>query len=812
MMKIYIDITNLMMVSFLTGIQRVVREVVMRILNHSEFEIVLLEYKSNVQKFNILSNDEFYAYYQGKTSLKRTIRTDRWISINELEGGSVFFDIDSVWNSSCPRSALFPQLKNQGLKIASYIYDTIPINNPQYCHTRTILKFMDYFGANLRYADAVVVSTQSVLDSIYEIADRLRVERVPGYVSWLGADFTSENKTSDIRDDVEELVCSGKKYILTVGTIEPRKNHKILLDAFDQKLFDEELNLVFVGRIGWNVDELRKRIASHEYGNQKFFHFVGLDDNNVDYLYRNSYLVAFPTFDEGFGLPMIEAFQRGTPVIASDCKVLQEVGGNNAIYFSPDSVDDFVGKITELLEQPDKYDQLKSRVKGFVPFTWDQTTENIIAALKMLDTENKRGLESVKQMVVLSARCRDICGSLPFVEYYMPFIEELVLCCPNSMKVEFLETYSGRLTVTILTDSEILDGRALPEDHQTRNFFLRSLVMRRKELDDVFIMSDDDYRPLETITADLFIKDGRYQAYYCYSLKSWRGTAGKMTSYDIGMFRTLEFLETKLYPARQYSAHMPQIIDKARYQEFLDSHEGIERLGLDEWSSYFNWLQYKYPKLMDSLPYVTMGWPGVLTDWKMNVYPEKYFFENYYESLYEENQIFEGMPNTLGTDVEVQNKKKKTLFMDQQRQFMQYEYVYSRYKELYAVKHNEVPSFVFVANEKIEIHTPQYIVFPLNGFVRIPARMCIGSVVEGLNNISISYFYAKGVSKLLEVRDVVKFEAENTDFEIPVWGKVNCRGEMDFTLIVDYDNKQYTKSIKAFLVDAESFLNATEAI
>lgn len=811
-MKIYIDISNLMAVNFLTGIQRVVREVVVRLLEYTELQLVLLEYKPGTQKFGVFDNEEIFDFLKQKHVAERTVYTGDLLDINMFEPGAVFFDIDSVWNSTCSRSALFPQLKNQGLKIVTYIYDTIPINSPQYCHNRTILKFMDYFGANLQYSDAVIVSTQSVLDSIYEIADQLGIRRMPGYVSWLGADFASEDRTGEIRDDVQALVASGRKYILTVGTIEPRKNHQVLLDAFDNNLFDKDLDLVFVGRIGWNVDELSKRMKEHPRSNERFFHLVGLDDYNVDFLYRNAFMIAFPTFDEGFGLPMIEAFERGTPVIASDCKVLREVGKENAVYFPPESAEIFAEKIIRLVEQPQEYGELKHRVSQFIPFTWDQTTENIVAALRSFDVDGVYVVDQVKQMVVLSARCQDICSSLPFVEHYMPFIKELVLCCPDQMKEEFQQAYSGRLVVTILTDSELLAGNALPEDHQTRNFFLRSLVMRREEIDSVFIMSDDDYRPLETISTEVFVKDGQYQAYYCYSLKHWKGTAGNMTSYDVGMFRTLAFLEEQQYPVLQYSSHMPQIIDKGRYQEFLDTHKGIELLGLDEWSSYFNWLQYRYPNLIHVCPYVTMAWPGGLTDWRMMVYPDQYLFENYYEGLYEKNKVFSGMSKSLSDNTELENIQKKRLFMKQQIHFQKFQQVYSRYTEVYRIKHNEIPSFVLVEDKGIEIYTPQYVIFPKGGFVRVPAMLCTGSNLVAGSEIRISYHFHKGPSKLLEICDILKFKAEDTEFEIPIWARVNCNGEMNFTITVDYADKRYTKCMKAFLVDPQGFLNATEVI
>lgn len=805
-MKIYVDVTNLMEVNFLTGIQRVVREVLVRLVKYEDMEIVLLRYSSMDEAFKILDNENFYRYFRENSGEKSKVETDEIIGSSSMEPGSVFFIIDGIWNGSYRCSEFLPSLKDRGVRIVAFIHDIIPVNYPQFCHTNTLYNFMDYIGANIQYADALITSTQGVLDTIYKLMDQLGIQRIPGYISWLGSDFQVNLSEDIVSAVVEEFLEKRKKYILIVGTIEPRKNHKILLDAFDKKLFSEDVCLVIVGRIGWNIEQLEKRIRNHPQLGKKLFFFEGLNDASVNALYKEAFFVAFPTYDEGFGLPMIEAFERKIPVIASDCPVMREVGGDLAVYFKTESADSFLNILEQYLYNQNQYNELKERVKSFVPFTWDQATERMAEVLRQFKRTAISEEMNIKQMVILSARENDLCATLPFIEHFMPFIKELILCCPDEMKERFLNIYTGNLKVQIITDSMLLQESQLPEDHQERNFYLRSLAMKREELDPIFIMSDDDYRPLEKIEEEFFVKEGVYQAYYCHSLRSWKGTAGNQTSYDLGMFKTLGFLEAHNYPVFQYSSHMPQVIDKNKYQEFLLLHNGIEYMGIDEWSGYFNWLQSAYPEIVSPVPYATMGWPGAFTDWKVEIPPQRYMFENFYESLYQKGGVFEGFSPKFIEDIESENEQKKKIFAMQQERFVQYEEVFNKYIQEYKSKYREIPSFVFIVDDTLEMHFPKYITMASNGFFRLPAVIYKKSEKKE-QTLRISYVYTMNGMELLQVKDSVVVDInESMDIEIPLYAARNHTGKMILCVSAKYGTTEYKKMLEVNCVDAENYL------
>jgi len=116
-------------------------------------------------------------------------------------------------------------------------------------------------------------------------------------------------------------------------------------------------------------------------------HFLYLDhanDATIDYLYKHAYFTVFPTQYEGFGLPIIESFLHKTPVLASDIPVLREVGGDLCEYFSLADKTDMLRLLQKYKSDPDAYIVLRSQLEHYVPFSWDQSEEQMWNALQPL--------------------------------------------------------------------------------------------------------------------------------------------------------------------------------------------------------------------------------------------------------------------------------------------------------------------------------------------------------------------------------------------------------------------------------------------
>lgn len=168
-----------------------------------------------------------------------------------------------------------------------------------------------------------------------------------------------------------------RPYILTVGTIEPRKNLLTLLAAFDEVLGrgGQDVDLVVVGGRGWRdrqlIDELKART------NLGRVHWLGyVSETDLVALYGGTRLFVYPSRLEGFGLPVLEAMSCGAPVVASDVAALREVAGDAACLVPPGDVPALVDAISRALSEPALVERMRGL--GFArarTFSWTRTAE-----------------------------------------------------------------------------------------------------------------------------------------------------------------------------------------------------------------------------------------------------------------------------------------------------------------------------------------------------------------------------------------------------------------------------------------------------
>lgn len=709
--KIYTDVTNILEIQSFTGIPRVLTEVTTRMIKAGA-DICLLSYSLQCNSYIIVDNQLFYSYLTTGKPAASQCYTQKTVSIDEIESGSVFLDINSCWHTLPQRSWLLPRLKNRNVEIIVLIYDLIPITHPQFLIDQTRMKFMHYIIAHMRYADKIITNSIAVADDVYTLYKELEMNPKPVTVIPLGADFTKRaNRTVGKVSRTARSIASSGKYILTVGTIEPRKNHSVIFDAYKEYLEDENVQLVFAGHIGWNVDSLIDEFKSHPHYGKQIHILDNANDETIGFLYEHAFMVVFASYTEGFGLPTIEALIHGVPVIVSDIPVMHEIGGDFCEFFDPDNAEELSEIIKKYLHDPQQYTQQKNYISEYKIPEWETTTNKII---ELIDMKNHDQFEHkpVKQIVYLSARPEPLLDTLPFIERFMPFITEMVVCCPDNMEPFLTGNYKGRLKLTVITDSNLLAGRKLPEDHSTRNFFLRCLAVQRPEIDDEFIMSDDDYRPLTDITEETFFSGGKYNAYYFMDMADWKHTVVDLFSYDYCHFKTLEFLKQNGYPTLQYSAHQPQIINKKWYRQLISIHPDITDKGYDEWSTYFNFCAMRHKAYFRQVPYVTLGWPNIGTCWKHGVRQRQLLFENFYDSNYKKGRIFYGFSEKFCEDIEQQNKLKKDIAFRIQAECESGFNVFDDFESSHSSKFREIPTISIYCPETfqtaVSISLPQY--------------------------------------------------------------------------------------------------------
>jgi glycosyltransferase involved in cell wall biosynthesis len=129
-----------------------------------------------------------------------------------------------------------------------------------------------------------------------------------------------------------------RRFALTVGTFEIRKNHRLLIDLWHELVADPgfDLDLVIVGMPGWRVDDVIARLEASPLFGTRIFWLRRLPDAALSWLYDNCHVMLFPSFYEGWGLPVVEALQHGRPVIASNRGATPEAGLGAALLLDPE--------------------------------------------------------------------------------------------------------------------------------------------------------------------------------------------------------------------------------------------------------------------------------------------------------------------------------------------------------------------------------------------------------------------------------------------------------------------------------------------
>jgi glycosyltransferase involved in cell wall biosynthesis len=177
-------------------------------------------------------------------------------------------------------------------------------------------------------------------------------------------------------------------YALIVSTIEARKNHALLFAVWRRLLEDMPAatvpTLVFAGRTGWLVSDLMQQLRNSNFLDGKIVHIESPTDQELEALYDGCLFTVFPSFYEGWGLPVTESHAFGRPCIASKTTSLPEAGGSLARYIDPDNTTDAYRVIRGTIEDRASLREWRNRVqREFRPVEWSQSAW---AVLRVLDT------------------------------------------------------------------------------------------------------------------------------------------------------------------------------------------------------------------------------------------------------------------------------------------------------------------------------------------------------------------------------------------------------------------------------------------
>jgi glycosyltransferase involved in cell wall biosynthesis len=284
--------------------------------------------------------------------------------------------VDSTWNSKRMLEYLFRARLDGGVKLGAMIHDLFPFVLPETCQQETLDGFSSWFARIAPEVDFFVTNSEATRSTL---ADYLRANPHLRPYAWragsfpLGAELDLRDHEKERSDNVELIWNSPGIGILAVGTIEPRKNYPLLLDAFDL-LHEKHLpvSLIIIGRPGWKSSEVMARIQGHPAFGSDLIHLDDASDFDLSQAFERADCLVCSSLGEGFGLPVVEGLMHGLTVFASDIPVFREIGGDACRYFPVNSPDALASLLTEWLAE--RIQRGKRLGQGFIWPNWNEST------------------------------------------------------------------------------------------------------------------------------------------------------------------------------------------------------------------------------------------------------------------------------------------------------------------------------------------------------------------------------------------------------------------------------------------------------
>lgn len=299
----------------------------------------------------------------------------------EYRPGDIFLGLDLQPQVVIAHRDFYQQLRRHGVQVQFVVYDLLCVLMPQYFVGGALECHKQWLGVVVQSDGAICIS-RAVADELAVWVKEHDFQRLrPFSIDWfhLGADIENSMASCGMPEGGESVltVLADRPSFLMVGTIEPRKGYAQVLASFEQLWADGvDVNLVIVGKAGWMVEPLLEKIRTHPELGERLFWLEGISDEYLEKIYAAATCLITASEGEGFGLPLIEAAQRGVPIIARDIPVFREVAGEHACFFKSTVPNKLAQVIRNWIELFDKNKVPLS--ENMLWQTWEESANQLI--------------------------------------------------------------------------------------------------------------------------------------------------------------------------------------------------------------------------------------------------------------------------------------------------------------------------------------------------------------------------------------------------------------------------------------------------
>ena len=344
--QLFVDVTAFAKVDLQTGIQRVTRNILQHLFDNPP---------QGYRIEPVYATHGSVGYSYARQFTQRFLGFESHVLVDEqveVHTDDLFLGLDLCLSDVHEQTQWLLEAHNIGAKIFFVVYDLLPVTDSHWFPDSEPPIFKDWLNTITQFDGAICISqaTAVALKSWVGINQIETLKSFSTEVIHIGADFVDTAAGYVVPNEylsLLELVKSSQSFLM-VGTVEPRKGHAQVLDAFE-RLWDqgEDVVLVIVGKPGWETSDLLAKLNEHSQINHKLFWLKGIDDQLLQALYKAASCLLAAAEGEGFGLPLIEAAHHGLPILARDIPVFREVAQGFACYFTANTANDFFDSVNK---------------------------------------------------------------------------------------------------------------------------------------------------------------------------------------------------------------------------------------------------------------------------------------------------------------------------------------------------------------------------------------------------------------------------------------------------------------------------------